>query len=171
MSEEKGQAQSGESGGDGFKPITSQEQLDRLIGERINKVKSQFTDYDDLKSKASKLDELEEKNKTELQRIAEERDAAVKERDGLKVAQLKLDVGVSKGLTPTQAKRLVGSTKEELEADAEAFLSDLGTKAAGGVRRDPKKLQSGSKGSDDGSALTGKERAAEALRQYRTGTH
>lgn len=160
-----------DTGGDGFKPITSQEQLDRLIGERINKVKSQFSDYDDLKSKASKLDELEEKNKTELQRIAEERDAAVKERDGLKVAQLKIDVGVEKGLTPAQAKRLVGSTKEELEADAEAFLSDIGSRAAGGPRRDPKKLQSGSKGSDDGSALTGKERAAELLRQYRTGTH
>lgn len=124
------------STGDPFTPITSQEQLNRLIGERINAVKSQYADYNALKEKAAKFDEAENKNKTELQRATEERDAAIAERDRLRHTQLQLDVGTAKGLTPAQAKRLVGSTKEELEADADAFKADLGE--TGGKPTPPK---------------------------------
>lgn len=38
----------------------------------------------------------------------------------------RLEVAIDKGLTPNQAKRLVGETKEELEADAEELLKDFG---------------------------------------------
>lgn len=129
------------SDSDGFTPITSQEQLNRLVGERINAVKSQYADYADLKEKAAKFDEAENKNKTELQRATEERDAAIKERDRLRHTQLQLDVGAAKGLTPGQAKRLVGSTKEELEADADAFKADLA--GAGGGKPAPPKPNAG----------------------------
>lgn len=143
MGEEKTPPQGGDQqqgdgrsrGDEGFTPITSQEQLNRLIGERINAVKTQYADYADLKAKATKFDEAENKSKSELQRATDERDAAVKERDALRHVQLQLDVGTAKGLTPAQAKRLVGSTKEELEADADAFKADL---AANGKPAPPK---------------------------------
>ena len=39
----------------------------------------------------------------------------------------RLEVAVDKGLTPAQAKRLAGTTKEELEADADELLAAFGT--------------------------------------------
>ena len=38
---------------------------------------------------------------------------------------LRNSVALDKKLTPSQAKRLVGSTREELEADADELLADL----------------------------------------------
>jgi hypothetical protein len=40
----------------------------------------------------------------------------------------RIEVAAELGLTPKQAKRLQGSTKEELEADAKELLEDLGIK-------------------------------------------
>lgn len=161
-------AKGGSDGGDDFKAPASQAEFDRMVADRINRERSKFSDYDDLKAKAAKFDEAEDRSKSELQRITEERDAAVRERDVLTATHLKLDVGSAKGLTPAQAKRLVGSTKEELEADADAFLSDIG-----GTKKpppDPKKLRSGSS-TKEPDGLEGKDRAAALLRQYRTGAH
>jgi hypothetical protein len=152
-------------GGDEFKAITSQEQLDRLIGERINRVKSQFADYDDLKAKATKLADLEEANKSEVQKEREAREAAEKERDAIKAESLRLTVAAEKGLTPGQAKRLVGATREDLEKDADALLAEF-TPAK-------KKQQPAAGALSSGAApeqRTGeKGRAAAALRALRQG--
>lgn len=153
----------GAEAGDSFKAITSQDQLDRLIGERINKVKAQFADYDDLKTKASKFDDAEQASKTELQRITEDRDTHKVRGDTAELNAARLEVALTKGLTASQAKRLIGTNKAEFEADADEMLADLGKK--GSAKPDPKNLKSGATGS--GSASTGRERAAAALRQLR----
>lgn len=57
--------------GDEFTPITSQEDLNRVIGERVKRAESKFGDYKDLKAKASKYDELEQANKTEIEKATE----------------------------------------------------------------------------------------------------
>ena len=51
-----------------FKPITSQDDLNRIIGERVKRAKP--ADYDDLKKKAAKLDEIEAANQTEAEKAA-----------------------------------------------------------------------------------------------------
>ncbi|MEV4739952.1 hypothetical protein [Streptomyces sp. NPDC049555] len=43
----------------------------------------------------------------------------------LQAAVLRTQVALVKGLTERQAARLIGATREELEADAEAFLAEL----------------------------------------------
>lgn len=53
-------------------------------------------------------------------------DKAVAERDEAVTAKLRVEVAVEKGLTPKQAARLQGSTKEELEADADDILETFG---------------------------------------------
>lgn len=53
---------------DTFKPVTSQEQFDRMVQERIARERQKFADYEELKAKAAKLDELEQQNATELER-------------------------------------------------------------------------------------------------------
>ncbi|MFJ4768455.1 hypothetical protein ACIP88_04960 [Streptomyces uncialis] len=73
---------------------------------------------------------------------------------------LRVQVAADKGLTVAQAKRLQGSTKEELEADADALKAEFGQTgnqdSAGGSSR-----SGGARGSDVGgtkSVSTGAER-------------
>ncbi|MGI5493827.1 hypothetical protein [Microtetraspora malaysiensis] len=54
-----------------FTPITSQEELNKLLSDRLARERAKFADYGDLKAKAAKLDEIEEANKTEAQKTAE----------------------------------------------------------------------------------------------------
>ena len=53
-------------------PVTTQEQLDKIVKDRLErereKVRSEFSDYDDLKAKAEKLDELEKSGSEELKK-------------------------------------------------------------------------------------------------------
>lgn len=78
----------------------------------------------ELEPLAAKAKELEEASKTETQKLAEARDLEKARGDKAETELLRLTVGLDKGLTPAQAKRLVGATKEELEADADAFLAE-----------------------------------------------
>ena len=39
--------------GDGFKPITSQDEFERILGKRLQRERAKFADYDDLKSKVA----------------------------------------------------------------------------------------------------------------------
>ena len=69
-----------------------------------------------------KLKEYEDRDKTDLQKLQEERDALVAERNSLSLEQMRREVAEEKGLTLAQARRLVGSTREELESDADEVL-------------------------------------------------
>lgn len=65
----------------------TQEEVDRIIGERLGREKAKFADYDDLKEKAAKFDEIEEANKTELQKATEKAESLQAELDSLKKAE------------------------------------------------------------------------------------
>lgn len=67
-----------------------------------------------------------EADKTE----AEKRAAAEQRAADAEMRATRLEVAHAKGLTPAQAKRLVGATKEELEADADEILRDFPTTPA-----------------------------------------
>lgn len=90
-------------------------------------------------SNRKKLQELDDKDKSELQKAVERAEAAESRADQAESRILRLEVAASKGLTPAQAKRLVGASKEELEADADELLAtfkpsttDPGGDGAGG---------------------------------------
>lgn len=76
---------------------------------------------------------------------AEKRAAAEERATAAELRALRLEVAHGKGLTPGQSKRLVGSTREELEADADEILRDFptGPKAPPAPKPDPSQ---GSKG-------------------------
>jgi hypothetical protein len=44
--------------GDEFKPITSQGDLDRIIGERVGRERAKYADYADVKAKAATVDQV-----------------------------------------------------------------------------------------------------------------
>lgn len=155
-------------GGNEFKAPASQEELDRIIGARIERERAKFADYKDIKAKAEKFDAVEEANKTELQKLAERAETAEKALTPAQAQIARLEVALEKGLTATQAKRLVGSTKEEFAADADELLNDLASSKPS-HKPDPKRLSSGSAATED-AGMDGKERAAAALRRLRSGT-
>lgn len=107
------------TGDDTFTPITSQEQLNQLLGARLERERAKFGDYDDLKAKASRLDEIEEANKSELQRAQDAANAAAAERDQAKAEALRLKVAVKHGISADDAELfLTGLDEQTLEAQA-----------------------------------------------------
>lgn len=133
-----------------FKPIASQEELNRLLGERIGRERAKYADYEDLKAKAAKYDEVEEKSKTEAQKLAERAEKAERERDELKLATFKQQAAVEAGLPVHLASRLVGTNPEELAADARALAESFAPKPAGPK---PTTAQSGSTNTGGGDWL------------------
>lgn len=55
---------------DEFKPITSQDDLNKVISDRVSRERAKFADYKDVKAKATRLDEIEAANQTESERTA-----------------------------------------------------------------------------------------------------
>lgn len=72
-----------------------------------------------------RLKEFEDRDKSEADKLAERAAAAERKAQELESRMLRVEVAAAKGLTLTQAKRLIGSTREELEADADELLADI----------------------------------------------
>lgn len=45
--------------GDGFRPITTQDEFNQAVSERIKRERAKYADYDDIKAKAARVDEVE----------------------------------------------------------------------------------------------------------------
>lgn len=92
----------------------TQADVDRIVKERVTREKAKYADYDDLKTKAAGAQTLED-------RVAGLESTATAAARRAEVAE----VANEKGLTPNQAKRLVGNTRDELLADADELLKDI----------------------------------------------
>lgn len=105
----------------------TQEQLDAIIGERLAKEKAKYADYDDIKAKASKYDEMEEASKSELQKAQEQSAAYKTELDELKKAESIRSIRdkVSKD-TGVPANLLTSDTEEACKAQADAIKAYVG---------------------------------------------
>ena len=98
----------------------TQEDVNRIVAERVKR----YANYEELKQKAEKFDQIEESNKTELQKAVEKANGLQSELDALKNAtklrDLRDEVSKEKGVP---ANLLTGTTKEECEAQAEEIIS------------------------------------------------
>jgi hypothetical protein len=95
--------------GDGFKPIASQDELNRIIGERVKRAKP--ADYDELKTKAARLDEIEQANKSEIEKANE------------RVAKAQAEVEKMPSLVATQLREHLVTLHKIDADDAELFLT------------------------------------------------
>ncbi|MCK9468657.1 MAG: hypothetical protein M0Q49_04505 [Porticoccaceae bacterium] len=120
-----GSTTSGETpAADEFKPITSQQELNAALKERLDRERAKFKDYGDLKAKAAKLDEIEQANLSELEKANGRITTAEKERDDAKAESLRLRIAVTHGISLEDADLfLTGTTEETLTAQAKR-LSD-----------------------------------------------
>jgi hypothetical protein len=120
----------------------TQADLDRIVRERVKREREKFADYDELKTKAAGATTLEERV-AQIERQAQESESRA----------MRAEVANAKGLTPSQAKRLVGATRDELEADADELLKDIGAQKKQGNHVPREGNQPKSKGNDDERAF------------------
>lgn len=114
--------------------------------------------------KAAEEKAAADKTEAERRADAEARAAAAEQR------ALRLEVAAEKGLTPAQAKRLVGDTREQLEADADEILTTFPTAAPEKPKKPKPDPSQGPRGGDEarGSVATGE--ALYAQRHTKTAT-
>lgn len=121
----------------------SQEDVNRIVQERLQREREKYADYDDLKTAAERAQELEAQTQELTAKVAE---FESKEEHRKLVADVAETAGVPAGV-------LKGETKEELEAHAEsikALLQTTGPVIPGQEKR-PQKIEE----SDEKKAVKG----------------
>lgn len=166
--------------GDTFVAPTSQDEFDRMVGARLARERAKYADYEDLKAKASKFDEVDAASKSELQKAQDaiaERDRQladlpkVARQQAIRFASLASQRGF---LDPEDALVFIDADLGDEDA-VKAALEDLATRKPHLVRQEagkpprsrPKPKPGQSSDEEEAPAGAGKERAAAALRQFK----
>lgn len=104
----------------------TQAEVDRIIEGRLQRERAKYgdmADYDQLKEKAGKYDELQEASKTELQKATDRAAALEKELEGMKHAEsvrgIRAKVAAEKGIPESL---LTGETEEACAEQADAII-------------------------------------------------
>lgn len=102
----------------------TQTELDQIVQDRLRREREKYTDYDSLKEKAQRLDQIEEDAKSELQKAQEKAERLQTELSELKhneeVRAIRDKVAHEKGVP---ASLLTGETEESCIEQAEGILS------------------------------------------------
>jgi predicted nucleic acid-binding Zn-ribbon protein len=104
-------------------------EFSKALAKRAAEIEAKYSDYEQLKEKAGKLDEIEEAKKSELDKLREQTEKAVKERDELKAARerdlLIRSIGKETGLDVEVVSLLQGDG-EALKANAMKLKEIIG---------------------------------------------
>ena len=106
---------------DEFKAITSQDELNRVIDERLKRERAKFADYKDVKAKAARLDEIEQANQTEADKTAKRLADLEAELDRTRREALRVSIASKHGITDADDIDLflTGTDEETLTRQAE----------------------------------------------------
>lgn len=129
-----------------FTPIETQEDLDRIIGERLKRereaTEKKYADYDAVKEKADKYDALAKEHQEQIEKLQTDLQNATDKIAGheqvvsdlkkraadAETANLKHRIAHEANIPFELAGRLTGSTEEELRKDAETLGMFVGQK-------------------------------------------
>lgn len=129
MSGEEGtegqEGQQPEGGNSGFTPPASQEEFNQIIEKRLERERAKFSDYDDLREKAAKLDEIEQANKTEQQRYEERLTQAEQSAAEARTEALRFRVATKFGISDENAELFLTGTDEDTLTKQAERLADL----------------------------------------------
>lgn len=100
----------------------TQDELNAILNDRLGREKAKYSDYEAVKAKAAKFDELEEANKTELQKANDKVCALQDELSAIKksneIRDIRAEVAKEMGIP---ADLLTAETREACEAQAKAI--------------------------------------------------
>jgi len=111
------------TGNDATQKTFTQEEVDAIINGRFGRMMEKYKDYDDLKAKADKFDEMEEASKSELQKATERATALQNELDDLKklnaVKEMREKIAKDTGVP---ASLLTGDSEDACKEQAKQIL-------------------------------------------------
>ena len=109
-----------------FKPITTQEEFDAAIKERLSREKAKYSDYDQIKSLVEDLKKENVDLKSTIEANHQSKEDADKQLEvlqnqiaGYETASLRTRIALQYGLPYDLADRLQGTDEESFKADAE----------------------------------------------------
>lgn len=116
-----------------FKPINTQEELDAVLRARLERERSKFADYDELKAKNADMMEEISKIRGEASSAAKTAAARISELEKqareYEIASVKTRVALEYGIPSDLRDRLRGETEEDIRADAENIAPLFAAKA------------------------------------------
>ncbi|MGZ3140806.1 hypothetical protein ACVDFE_02135 [Lentzea chajnantorensis] len=102
--------------GKGKRAVRKKNQENQSLRRRLQEAEEKAKQWDSHVAKSKTKEEQDAEKLTEAERLASTSQSEL----------IRLRVALRKGLTEKQAARLVGETEEDLEADADEFLAELG---------------------------------------------
>ena len=109
-----------------FTPITSQEQLDQVLSDRLTRERAKYADYDQLKSDRERL-QGELKTEKEVGNGLRSQIGDLQKKIGeYETNSVKMRIAEEEGLPKELRDRLQGKTEEELRADAKRLSEAIG---------------------------------------------
>lgn len=109
---------------DDFKPIESQKDLDRIIGERLKRERRKITQ--EVRKDLEEEQKTEEAKKngdlqTQLDEVTKKYEDLLAEKKDRELRDLKTEKAKKYGIPEDQIDRIQGETEDEIEADAKQF--------------------------------------------------
>lgn len=102
----------------------TQAELDRVVEQRLQRERSKYADYDDVRAKAAELDQLREANASELEKAQGKATKAERERDEARALLLRYEVAQEKEVPAKLVPLLTATDKAGLEAQADLILEN-----------------------------------------------
>ena len=102
----------------------TQAEVDAIVGDRLKRDRAKYADYDAVKEKAARFDEMEEANKSELQKATERATALQTELDSIKKQNELRDMrDLVAAETGLPAVLLTADTEEKCREQAAAIIN------------------------------------------------
>lgn len=96
----------------------TQDEVNAFLAEDRRKAQAKYADYDDLKSKASKLDEIERNNLSEVERLKAESERIAGELATERATRLRLEIASEHDITGDDLVLLTATDEATLRAQA-----------------------------------------------------
>lgn len=116
---ENGGENKGGEAGKTYTPPATQEELNRIIEARLARERAKFADYEDLKRKAARLEQIEREQMSEADRLRRELEEERALRLKVERESLVNRIAAEKGVP---AHLLTGETEADLLASADALI-------------------------------------------------
>lgn len=112
-----------------FQPITSQDDLNKIISDRVKRERAKFGDYNDVKAKAARLDEIEQASQTELERANKRAEEAEARARAVELSLSRSRIAAEKGIADW-SDFITGDNEDDMAAAADLIASRLATAAS-----------------------------------------